>query len=147
MTTRSRDRFVLVSDAVIRCIDTFMQGDGGEREAGGLLLGLRRDPHIEIVEATLPAAGDLRESHHFHRRDPSHQQAATRAWRKSGRIIDYVGEWHSHPEDRPKPSRLDRDEMLRRSEEHRGEALVELIVGWSELYAGLVCDQTYSHLK
>jgi integrative and conjugative element protein (TIGR02256 family) len=123
-------------------IESFMAADAGKCEAGGILLGLRRDPHLEIVDATLPARGDVRQSHRFIRRSRSHQLAATRAWRQSGQLVDYLGEWHSHPEPHPSPSAIDESEMLRRSREHRSEALVELIVGYEGIWVALA-DQPF----
>jgi integrative and conjugative element protein (TIGR02256 family) len=115
-------------------------------EAGGVLLGLRRDPHIEVVSATLPSEGDERRRYRFCRASKGHQRAASRAWKDSGKLIDYVGEWHTHPEDWPSPSRLDRIELLRRAQEHR-DSLVELIVGWRETFGAIADDGRYLRLK
>ena len=36
-----------------------------------------------------------------------HQQAALARWRQSDGTIDYLGEWHTHPEHSPSPSTID----------------------------------------
>jgi integrative and conjugative element protein (TIGR02256 family) len=146
LTPVSGDRFILVAESVAARIFDFVERDGGALEAGGVLLGLRRDPHIEVVSATFPSSGDVRRRYRFSRGSKSHQRAATRAWAESGKLIDYVGEWHTHPEDCPSPSGLDRIELLRRTREH-GEPLVELIVGRTATVGALAYDGKYASLK
>ncbi len=146
LTPVSGDRFILVAETVAARISDFVERDGGALEAGGVLLGLRRDPHIEVISATFPSAGDVRRRYRFSRACKSHQRAATRAWKESGNLIDYVGEWHTHPEDWPTPSSLDRIELLRRAREH-GESLVELIVGRIATFGALADDGKYALLK
>lgn len=78
-------------------------------EVGGILLGERKPSGIVVTIATLPARLDICERYSFHRRDPSHQRMATLQWVKSGFKTDWVGEWHSHPQDFPIPSSVDRE--------------------------------------
>jgi len=146
LTTVSGDRFILIAESVATQISEFLARDGDALEAGGVLLGLRRDPHIEIVSATFPSVGDVRRRYRFSRASDWHQLAAIRAWEDSGNLIDYVGEWHTHPEDWPSPSRIDRVELLRRAQEHR-EPLVELIVGCKETFGAMADDGQYARLK
>jgi integrative and conjugative element protein (TIGR02256 family) len=147
LTPPDGEMLVLVAPAVQRCLEGFFEADSCFLEAGGLLMGLRRDPHLELLLATLPTRRDLRTRTHFVRRCPSHQAAATRAWNKSGKIMDYVGEWHTHPERWPRPSVIDRAELLRRSGEHRGEHLVELILGTQGIWAALARNGCYVPLR
>lgn len=98
---------VLVPKLVIEIFDRFRQTNIEHLEAGGLLLGLRRGPHIEILTCTSPMPKDKRTRSSFLRRDPGHFQIAQRDWRKSGGEIGYVGEWHTHPEAQPSPSTID----------------------------------------
>lgn len=147
LTTSSCDRFILLAGAVAARIEAFLANDPGELEAGGILLGFRRDPHIEVTEATIPSRRDLRQRHGFTRRCPSHQHAASRAWHDSSQLIDYVGEWHTHPESHPSPSGIDRTELLRRSAAHRCEPLVEIIVGWSTVWTGIADRRDYQALR
>ena len=95
---------MLLIDEVLEGLDAYRQTDPHSTESAGVLLGYRRGDHIHIVQATLPAADDVRNRFSFTRRDKSHQQIATREWRRSGRTKDYVGEWHTHPEAAPAPS-------------------------------------------
>jgi len=139
--------FVLVSTKARERIERFLRSDPGLFEAGGILLGLRRDPHIEVTDATLPSANDIRRHYGFVRRCAKHQASATAAWRRSDHLVDYVGEWHTHPETRPTPSRTDRIELLRRGTEHKSEALLELIVGTEAVWAGIAAHEKYEPLR
>lgn len=81
-------------------------------EAGGILLGYRRDPHIHITEATAPHPKDSRARFRFLRHKAFHQRIALKRWKESDETLDYVGEWHTHPEDFPVPSAIDLKEWM-----------------------------------
>lgn len=135
--------YILIAPSVRDRVESFLHSDAGLLEAGGILLGFRRDPHLEVLDATLPSEHDVRRRYQFIRRSRSHQLQATKAWRESGRTMDYLGEWHTHPESHPRPSTIDRSELLRRSIEHRRESLVELIIGTQALWSGMVVAGRY----
>ena len=101
------DTMLLIENEVLHELDPCRQSHPQANESAGVLLGYRRGPHIHVVQATLPAPDDVRSRFGFWRRDRSHQQIATREWRRSGRTKDYVGEWHTHPESTPSPSSTD----------------------------------------
>jgi integrative and conjugative element protein (TIGR02256 family) len=98
---------VLVEPSVLSLIYGHRQFAVARLEAGGILLGFRRDPHLHVTTATEPRESDSRARTRFDRRDASHHRAAIDAWHTSGGTMDYVGEWHTHPETSPRPSSLD----------------------------------------
>jgi len=108
-----RSSRVLIEPPVLDLIKRYRQDKAVSPEAGGILLGFRRDPHLHIVEATTPFEADFRGRFRFDRRDPNHQKVATRQWRSTGGTMDYLGEWHTHPEEYPQPSSLDRSEWTK----------------------------------
>lgn len=138
---------VLIEGAVLDSIFDYQQLKPSAPEAGGILLGYRRGVHLHIVRATTPQPSDMRMRYRFDRRDQFHQTIATKAWQASEGTIDYVGEWHTHPETNPSPSSLDISEWVKI---HRTSQfpMVFLIVGLSEtIWIGiaennkiLVCD-------
>lgn len=127
---------VLIEDSVLVDIQRYVQDDRTLPESGGILLGYRRQHHLHIVEATIPAKGDSRGRFHFWRRDRSHQREATKAWKKSGKTIDYLGEWHTHPERHPSPSVLDLREW-RKICVTRQNCMVFVIVGIGSFRVGV----------
>jgi integrative and conjugative element protein (TIGR02256 family) len=57
-------------------------------------------------------------------------------WEKSQETMDYLGEWHTHPENNPRPSALDLREW-RQISKRRGEPMMFIIVGIMEWWVGI----------
>lgn len=132
-----RGAFVLVEPHVVQGVFAQRQRGPTDPEAGGILLGMRRGEHIHVTQLTGPGPEDRRTRTAFHRAKRSHQELALRQWRASGGVMDYLGEWHTHPEIKPSPSATDFREWrtLLRSYD---AALVFLIAGTQEqLWLGL----------
>lgn len=82
--------------------------DVGPLETGGVLLGyvLQRDWVVRVLVGPGPnavhgAAGFLPDA-------PWQEARITEAYELSGRRLEYLGDWHTHPLGRPTPSLLDR---------------------------------------
>ena len=109
-------------------------------ESGGIILGHRRGNHLEATSITVPLPLDSSSSVSFNRVDPGHQRRATSLWRSSGQSIDYVGEWHTHPQVVPTPSEIDISEWARFRNESR--SMIGIIVGRSGLWVGDISAST-----
>ena len=108
-------------------------------EAGGLLLGSVHGDHMLIQQATVPTAWDKRFRYLFERMPFGHEAIALSRWTASQGTIRYLGEWHTHPEDHPHPSGLDRSEWRRLSARRQDKrSMVAVIVGRESLYVELV---------
>lgn len=121
---------ILIEPRVIELVLGYCQHKITKTESGGILLGYRRGHHLHIVAATTPQPDDQRMRFRFFRRDPNHQMVALRQWRMSGNTMDYIGEWHTHPEPEPTPSSLDMSEWKKICRA-RKTCMVFLIVGWN----------------
>ena len=123
-------------------IDTFLkhiQAEDPDCEAGGLLLGSVHGTHIHIEQATVPTAWDKRFRYLFERMPFGHEAIALARWTASQGTVRYLGEWHTHPEDHPTPSGLDRSEWNRLSSRRRDKrSMLAVIVGRKGLYIELV---------
>ncbi len=101
-------------------------------EAGGVLLGRHLRDVVDVVvdDVTEPLEGDA-QGRTFFKRLEGHQSLVDAAWRRSKGTCVYLGEWHTHPEDTPNPSRIDRVDWLRRLREDvvDAESLFFVIVG------------------
>ncbi|PDS34685.1 hypothetical protein CO665_29465 [Rhizobium anhuiense] len=131
----SGDAFVLLPAKVYDVMKSFTSGSQGETEAGGILIGSYRGNHIHIHQCTVPLRKDLRKKYLFDRKDRGHQLAAMLAWTKSLGTETFVGEWHTHPEDFPVPSSIDRGtwrEIIKRKE----VPVVFVILGRKGMWAG-----------
>lgn len=91
-------------------LETFLQHrqTGNLPEAGGLLFAEFQLPKVIITAVSKPEASDIRSRNSFfpNRRK---QQTAIRAQFERGK--HFVGEWHTHPEPNPSPSRMDLQSM------------------------------------
>lgn len=99
--------YLLMPAALWSKISVFTRGVEAETEAGGLLIGCYRGPHVEITEITTPFRGDKRSKYSFYRRDPEHNEILRGAWQKSGSTATMLGEWHTHQTGFPTPSPID----------------------------------------
>src|SRR5579862_3615404 len=131
MILRSGICLVEVAEEVVETITAFSGPSENKKEAGGILLGFYRGPHVQIVHCTSPLPGDRRLWNFFDRSDPGHQGEALKHWRDSGRTMNYVGEWHTHPEAVPTPSFVDRRTWRKIARRHTIGPLVFAIRGTS----------------
>jgi len=127
---------LLIEDSVLLHVGAFRQAEFRATEAGGILLGYRRSPHLHVTAATSPGPCDTRRRHHFSRDDESHSLIALSEWEKSGQTMDYIGEWHTHPESSPAPSSLDFCEW-RKICKRRKEMMLFLIQGTETVWIGV----------
>lgn len=109
---RNNGGYVLFNSHTLELLHKFKQYSG-KNEAGGILLGSYRDPHIEVVFATLPGPDDIRRPFSFIRKCASHKREALKQWNESDKSITYIGEWHTHPQLIPQPSRTDYKNWLK----------------------------------
>ena len=107
-----------------------------QREAGGQLFARFRESGIHIVEATGPGATDRRRRTSYEPDRVAEQLEIDERFRNG---LHFVGDWHTHPEDLPRPSPIDlasTAEGFRRSR-HGLNAFVMAIVGRAILPGGL----------
>lgn len=135
------DRKVLLhfDKPALRIFSSYVQHEDTDCEAGGILLGSVHGNHLLIEQATVPTERDKRFRYLFERMPFGHDAIALTRWKESQGTIRYLGEWHTHPEDDPTPSHLDRSEWSRLSSIRRDERpLLVVIVGRASLYTALV---------
>jgi integrative and conjugative element protein (TIGR02256 family) len=103
----------LFRNAACAFFDRLVATCDGQLEAGGILIGRYRGPHIEISAFTEPGPRDVRSHVHFVKQDEIHQRTAQLAWRESGKTDTYLGEWHTHPTGSAHPSQIDASTWIR----------------------------------
>ena len=128
--------YLIFSDMVIQIASEHRQVAPDSTEAGGILLGYRRGPHLEVLSATIPGPLDIRKRTYFERNDPGHQIKLHTAWEQDPYIY-YLGEWHTHPEAQPTPSRRDYNEWKKIGKQDKSGRIVMLIVGQKNNWLGL----------
>lgn len=145
--TDDRRTLLHFSDSSLETFSQHVQVRDVDCEAGGLLLGSVHGTYLLIEQATVPTAWDKRFRYLFERMPFGHEAIALVRWRESQGTIRYLGEWHTHPEDDPHPSGLDRSEWKRLSAKRRDKRpILAVIVGRKSLYVELVPDSGHGSM-
>lgn len=130
-------RYLVISSNELTLMREFRQCNRFSTEAGGLLIGslhqehntpfsLKHPPHIEVTGVSIPGEGDIRKRSTFIRNGKHHIQLVKDARIASDGMVDYLGEWHTHPELNPTPSLTD---ILYWRQNLSGRHAVLIIVG------------------
>lgn len=106
------------------------------KERGGILLGYRKAGAIEVTALTYPGRWDRASAFLFERSARGHRARALKEWKRSGHLVDWVGEWHTHPGGVAYPSSIDRHSWAAISR-HACNDMAFLIFNDSQIYAGL----------
>lgn len=126
---------IAISRSVVNRISKHRQKSPAALEAGGQLFGLVAPNRVDVMCATGPFANDDRARCHY-RSSPASAQRSVVVQSRRGLL--YLGEWHTHAEDTPSPSRADTVAMetLRQRSRLNTSAVLLLIVGRIEPPAG-----------
>ena len=121
---------------VLEYVNKHRQLNSSSTEAGGQLFGIVSADEVRVVLATGPYRGDER-GRYGYRSNSRAAQLAIEKQAKAGLL--YLGEWHTHAEDRPSASGSDMDAMRRLLARSKlnVNALLMLIVGRSGELDGL----------
>lgn len=103
-----QQRLIIVEHAVEQ-MKAFAQRRLWHFEAGGVLLGrhLRDCEDVVVDEVTTPQNTDRRSRFSFFR-SKKHEALARERWEDQLSTLAYLGLWHTHPEEYPTPSGVDR---------------------------------------
>jgi integrative and conjugative element protein (TIGR02256 family) len=142
-TDKNNHLTVLLSGVIDRIL-LYRQFSPRSKEAGGVLIGERRGPHLVIKRISEPSVGDKRTRHSVDRCGPGHQTAVDEAFAQSDGTLQYLGEWHTHPEDLPSPSPTDEYSWMKNI--ICSEPMIVIIVGRKRIWAGKKIGRTISHL-
>ena len=97
-----------INDYVLNVLKGYKQIED-KKESGGILFGKKSldSNHYFLVDLTVPNSDDLCSKFSFLRRAKNAQKIINEKWEGSGGYVNYIGEWHTHPEASPTPSRTD----------------------------------------
>ena len=127
---------LLLTDHVLAHFRRHRQLGGHSKEAGGQLFATFNGKNIQIERATGPRKRDRRDLTFFIPNRLSERREIARHF-KAG--LHYVGDWHTHPESRPRPSSTDIDsfqDMFHKSR-HKLASFVMVIVGTAQPSEGI----------
>lgn len=136
---------IVITEHVLSVLDRYKQTEMQDNEAAGVLLGEIRGRHVVITDLSEPGFGDLRQRNLVDRRGKHHQQKVDDCFQVSGGTVNYIGEWHTHPEDFPQPSQQDRSSW---SANLKGRTpKIVLIVGIKDFWIGKMKGTSLSKLS
>lgn len=100
--------YIRINLDVLSRLNTFRQVKCYMPESGGVLIGeVYGNNGFWIKDVTIPGKQDFSSRYKFTRQDTSHQKIVENWHIKSKGTMQYLGEWHSHPEKKPSPSVID----------------------------------------
>jgi integrative and conjugative element protein (TIGR02256 family) len=141
---------LVLTDEVLEHLMKYRQRGSDSREAGGQLFA-RFDGNIIRIEcATGPRLSDRRHLMSFVPSRLAERREIKRLF-KDG--LHYIGDWHTHPELRPKPSRTDIDSIqdLFKKSRHKLASFVMIIVGTARrqesLFVGIFDNNNWQQLR
>ena len=133
--------YLKVAANVILKMFQYIQDDEVKPEAGGLLLGYYIDQNnFSVTDISVPTRGDKRSRYYFYRSRKTAQKVVNELFRKSSGKKIYLGEWHTHPENYPNPSRLDRKSIINqmRVDCLNSDKIFSIIIGERGLHLSMV---------
>lgn len=112
----SNGGYLKIDKEAFQLIGSYKQVKKSDLEAGGIIMGrfIRNSKNIIIDKVTEPAKEDKRSRHSFKRISIEHQIILEDEWVKSDGTCNYLGEWHTHPENNPSPSGVDLKDWKRK---------------------------------
>ena len=127
---------VKISSEVYNALNSFQSKNSFSVEYGGIIVGYydATENTYVITDITWPQKEDIQSRFRFVRKDHAHQSIMDDLWEESGCVKSYLGEWHSHREKHPTPSRIDKNGWKKKAKEQRNyDISFFIIVGMEEV--------------
>ena len=132
---RSKQLTLHVSKKVINVWENCRQTRKNNTEKFGVMIGYQTDGDDEywIELVTTPFSNDRSTRLSFLLQDKNHQNIVNTEFMESGGTSIYLGTWHTHPENIPSPSVVDRKDWISCIKRNPDRQLFFVIVGIKEL--------------
>lgn len=99
---------IIIARSVLNLIERFKQTNTKDNESGGILLGQVTEKEVYILKVTSPNKFDRASRYSFDCNKDAAQVIINYEFLNSGQKTIYIGEWHTHPENYPNPSGVDK---------------------------------------
>lgn len=136
---------IVISIEVANKLISYRQISDSSPESAGVLIGERRGVHIIIKTLSEPSPWDIRSRFMVDRVSKHHQKAVDDAFKRSNGEWHYLGEWHTHPEDVPKPSMTDYNSWHKNLTS--SDPLILIIAGRTDFWVGKKIKDNIEVLK
>ena len=124
----STEKHIILTNEVLEHFSRYRQIGMNSKETGGQLFAKLEEKRIIVEKATGPRTIDKRGRFHFIPTRKAEQREINNMFSYG---LHYVGDWHTHPEKRPSPSRTDISSMSEcfQKSKHELDAFILIIVG------------------
>jgi integrative and conjugative element protein (TIGR02256 family) len=130
---------IVFSNNILNKMLSFRQSSGNLPESGGIITGLIYNHAICAIDCSIPTSYDKQNRFNFIRSKEGAQCFLDEKFLTSrGREI-YLGEWHTHPENSPKPSTTDLSSFKKTIKNNllNSHIFIMVIIGLCEIYIGV----------
>ena len=130
------DMKVVVALEVIQQLRELQETHSFRKEIGGIIVGYYENSlgGLNISDLTFPQAEDVHSRFRFIRKVAGHQDIMDGLWEESGHKKSYLGEWHSHNQEDPIPSHIDKHNWKKIAKrEQNFDVLYFVIVGTDKI--------------
>jgi len=105
--------FIKLEQDVIYQLNAYYQ-ENTQYETGGILLGCIGDEgNVIVIREAYQIKSTWYSPIQYKRNAKKAQKIINKRWRETEGFINYVGEWHTHPNMRPLPSSIDKKSLYK----------------------------------
>jgi integrative and conjugative element protein (TIGR02256 family) len=140
MISKSKENImVYISSSILKIFESYKQYNRKDNESGGILLGQVLGNNIYILKASPPNKFDKSSRYSFECNKDAAQIVIDYEFLNSEHKTIYLGEWHTHPEDFPSPSWIDKGMIKNQYFKNKLNEpfLILIIQGLKKLYVAL----------
>ncbi|RSO30454.1 CBASS system CD-NTase/cGAS isopeptidase Cap3 [Acinetobacter lactucae] len=139
------DALVVILSEVVEILLSYRQLENSNPESAGVIIGERRGVHLVVRMVSVPNFSDIRSRFSVNRIGKHHQEKVDTAFRESNGTWQYLGEWHTHPENIPSPSMVDYNSWKKYLSSPN--PLILIIVGRTKWWVGKKINQEIKVLE
>lgn len=140
---------IVIHREPLEILNSFTQNSIKAPESGGIIIGKIIQGQINIIKLSVPTILDKSSRTNFERNKVSAQIILDYEFYNSNGQLTYLGEWHTHPEPFPVPSRTDL-QMLKqqfKSNKIMTEFILFLIKGTKGIYLRIMDEEGFQEIK
>ena len=134
-------RSVTFKPEVLQVIDEYRQINYKHQpESCGILMGEKTGEgyeYITVTDLSIPQSTDYRTPTFYKRNKAGHQDRLNELHDSSDGVIQYLGEWHTHPQNRATPSSTDYTEWLKTCQYFQDIPVIFFIAGIDSDWLGV----------
>ena len=136
-------RKVMIDKEIVEKLNSIQRSYDFHKEIGGIIIGIfdTKGMCLRITDLSFPHAHDNSSRFRFVRHSDGHQKFMDEVWEQSNHIKSYLGEWHTHDQDFPVPSLVDKQTWKRISKrDNNFDQSVFIIIGRIKIRLWIATD-------